>query len=74
MMVKRDTYRFLVRQPEIQVMLDSKHFSSNVRKAAADVILELVDKLLSEGSDDTKSLCRAVNVSAYFWPVFSLCH
>lgn len=74
MMVKRDTYKFLVRQLEIQVMLDSKHFSSNVRKAAADVILELVDKLLSEGSDDTKSLCRAVNVSAYFWLVFSLCH
>ncbi|KAK4321981.1 hypothetical protein Pmani_007247 [Petrolisthes manimaculis] len=62
MMVKKDTYKFLVRQLEIHVMLDSEHFPSNVRKAAADVILELVDKLLSEGSDDTKSLCRAVNI------------
>ncbi|KAG7163660.1 Proteasome activator complex subunit 4-like [Homarus americanus] len=62
MAVKKDDYRFMDRQRELCVNLNSEHFPSNVRKAAADVILELVDKLLSQGSDDTKSLCRAVNI------------
>lgn len=60
--VKRDSFKFLVRQREMCVTLDSEHFHSNVRKVASDVILELVDRLLTEGSDDTKSLCRAVNI------------
>lgn len=62
MAVKKDAYQFIIRKRNLCVTLDSEHFPSNVRKAAADVILELVDRLLSLGSDDTKSLCRAINI------------
>ena len=63
MAVKKDTSKFIVRNQELCVTLDSECFPTNVRKAVAEVILELVDKLLTQGSDDAKSLCRAVNVS-----------
>lgn len=67
MAVKKDTSKFIVRNRELCVTLDSEHFPTNVRKAAADVILELVDRLLSQGSDDSKSLCKAVNVSIKYF-------
>lgn len=63
MAVKKDAYQFIIRNRKLCVTFDCEHFPSNVRKAAADVLLELVDRLLSQGSDDTKSLCRAINVS-----------
>ncbi|XP_050688195.1 proteasome activator complex subunit 4-like isoform X2 [Eriocheir sinensis] len=62
MAVKKDTSKFIVRNRELCATLDSEHFPTNVRKAASDVILELVDRLLTQGSDDAKSLCRAVNI------------
>ncbi|KAK8724601.1 hypothetical protein OTU49_011168 [Cherax quadricarinatus] len=62
MAVKKDTYEFIVRKRELCVTLNSERFPSNVRKAVADVTLDLVDRLLSQGSDDTKSLCRAINI------------
>ncbi|XP_045600493.2 proteasome activator complex subunit 4 isoform X1 [Procambarus clarkii] len=62
MAVRKDAYEFIVRKRELYVTLNSEHFSTNVRKAVADVILELEERLLSQGSDDTKSLCRIVNI------------
>lgn len=66
MAVKKDTSKFIIRNKDLCVTLDSEHFPSNVRKAAADVTLELVERLLTQGSDDAKSLCKAVNVSAEY--------
>lgn len=63
MSVKKDNSKFIVRSQELCVTLDSENFPTNVRKAVADVTLLLVDKLLTQGSDDAKSLCRAINVS-----------
>lgn len=67
MAVKKDASKFIVRNRELCVTLDSDCFPKNVRKAAADVILELVDRLLTQGSDDAKSLCRAINVSIKYF-------
>lgn len=63
MAVKKDDYKFTIRERDLCVTLDSEHFPTNVRKAVADVILELVERLLTQGSDDTKSLSKAINVS-----------
>ncbi|KAK8403278.1 hypothetical protein O3P69_000420 [Scylla paramamosain] len=62
MSVKKDNSIFIVRSQELCVTLDSENFPTNVRKAVADVVLQLVDKLLTQGSDDAKSLCRAINI------------
>lgn len=63
MSVKKDNSKFIIRSQELSVTLDSETFPTNVRKAVAEVTLQLVDKLLTQGSDDAKSLCRAINVS-----------
>lgn len=72
MAVKKDASKFIVRSQELCVTLDSENFPINVRKAVADVTLELVNKLLAQGSDDAKSLCRAVNVSMKYHNIFHI--
>lgn len=68
MAVKKDTSKFIIRNRDLCVTLDSdERFPTNVRKASADVILELVNRLLTQGSDDAKSLCKAVNVSTEYF-------
>ena len=63
MLVKKDRQKFTVRSSPLVVTLDGgEEFPSNVRLATSEVILELVDTLLEQGSDDTKALCHAVNV------------
>lgn len=63
MLVKKDRQKFTVRSSPLVVTLDGgAEFPSNVRLAISEVILELVDTLLEQGSDDTKALCHAVNI------------
>ncbi|CAL4101951.1 unnamed protein product, partial [Meganyctiphanes norvegica] len=63
MLVKKDRQKFIVRSSPLVVKLDcGEEFPSNVRLAASEVVLELVDTLLAQGSDDTKALCHAVNI------------
>ncbi|KAK7086905.1 Proteasome activator complex subunit 4 [Halocaridina rubra] len=62
MAVKKDDSSFITRRRVICVTLDSKDLPSNVRKATADVILQLVEHMNAKGSDDTKALSRAISI------------
>lgn len=74
MAVKKDNSKFITGKRVLRVELDAEGLPSNVRKAVADVILELVDRLLTQVPDDTKSLSRAINVGSTdllsVWVVF----
>ncbi|XP_068219564.1 proteasome activator complex subunit 4-like isoform X1 [Palaemon carinicauda] len=62
MAVKKDSSRFMTRKYELCVTLDTPGFPSNVRKATADVILQLVNQMHEKGSDDTKALGLAISI------------
>ncbi|XP_047484565.1 proteasome activator complex subunit 4-like isoform X1 [Penaeus chinensis] len=62
MAVKKDNSKFITGERVLRVELDTEDLPTNVRKAVADVILELVDRLLNQVPDDTKSLSRAINI------------
>lgn len=64
MAVKKDNSKFITGERVLRVELDTEDLPTNVRKAVADVILELVDRLLTQVPDDTKSLSRAINVGS----------
>lgn len=64
MSVKRDTSPIKLRSHCLEVTLDSEEVPHNVRKAVVDVTYDLVEFLLANESDDTKSLNYASSVSS----------